>query len=196
MKNYLLGILGLVMLVGCANSGRKVIQRIDEVSDKPSWASIQKPVYTKKGKRYVVGYAQASETANISLLSEIAFNNAKNRIAKEIETEFLSVFQNISEGVEDSDRYVKKYASEKSKVYLRDVKAEDIYFEKVLYYKNKGEDNESDYIKTEMYVLISIDNTKLAQLKREVKSKFKELKHKNLKDKLDTQFEDLVEDKE
>lgn len=118
----------LFIMVSCASSmGKVVIERMDDVDEKPSWATLSKPYFQKGEKTFVIGFAEASGTSIISLLNDIASNNGKNRLARYVETEMLSVFQNSIDGVENRNEMARKYASEKSSLYLREIIEENIY---------------------------------------------------------------------
>jgi hypothetical protein len=59
MRYLVFGFL-LAIITGCSSIPRdEVISRIDNLDDKPSWATISKPTYFKDGKVYAVGFAEA-----------------------------------------------------------------------------------------------------------------------------------------
>lgn len=194
MMKTILTMIMAIMLASCASNGIKVVERMDNVDEKPSWATISKPMFKKGDKTFIVGYAEASGTANISLLNDVASNNGKNKVARYVETEMLSVFQNIAEGLEDSNSLARKFASEKSKLFMRDITEEKLYYEKVLYYQNKGEDNESSYVKTRMYVLMSIPTYVVEALKNEALQTRKPKKDVSVKTQVDKQFDAIIKD--
>lgn len=80
MKRYMLIIPLTILGVGCSSvpTNQSIIERADDVSSRPSWASLTKPIYEENGKKYFLGYvevdADASKSAALNMSDEKAIS--------------------------------------------------------------------------------------------------------------------------
>jgi hypothetical protein len=188
MKYLILGSL-LAIIAGCSSIPRdEVISRIDNLDEKPSWATISKPTYFKDGKVYAVGFAEAEGDARVSALGRIADNNSKSEISRLVNNKIGVAFQNVEEGTGGSglSRFV---GTEKSYVNTNEIIPEKRYWEKVKVY----DENEKPSIKLRMYSLTYIERTTLKKLIKRGLASEKGIS-KDLKQKVDNQLDRLLEE--
>ncbi|MBK7962462.1 MAG: hypothetical protein IPK04_15500 [Bdellovibrionales bacterium] len=81
MKSFLLLTIPLGLLgIGCSSvpTNQTIIERADDVSTRPSWASLTKPFTEENGKKYFLGYveveADASKSAALNMSDEKAIS--------------------------------------------------------------------------------------------------------------------------
>ena len=103
MKKLTLTLL-LSTLVSCASTyNEKVVKRMDNLDDKPAWATLSNVMYEQDGTVYIIGYSTGSEDARIPALSRIADNNARFEISRYIKNEMGFFFQNVEEGTQGAE---------------------------------------------------------------------------------------------
>lgn len=185
-------LIAIVLLLGisaCSSIQKdEVVQRMDDVSERPSWATLSKPTYAKDGVVYAVGVAEGSADASISALGKVADNNAKTELSRMVTNEVGVVFQNVEEGVEGSNlsRFV---GTEKSLVAMREITPEKRYWEKVLSHDADGEKK----IKMKMYSLVSVKHVTLKKMIRDEMEKSRGISSE-LKQRVDAQLDKMMEE--
>ncbi|POB13866.1 hypothetical protein [Halobacteriovorax sp. DA5] len=186
MKLPILAI-ALFGLFSCSSMKEKVIERIDGLDEKPSWATISKPTYSKDGKFYAVGISEGAGNASISALGRISDNNAKTELTRIVSNQIGVVLQNVEEGTDGANlsRFI---GTEKSTLISRKIIPEKRYWEKVQIPDNSGEDQ----LKVRMYSLVSIDEPLLRKMIQESLNQNKEIS-KELKQKVDSQLDKLMD---
>lgn len=146
----------LVSACSTTNYSDRTVARMNDVSSKPSWASIEKPVYRKNGKVYAIGFADATGSARVSALSRVSDNHARLEIIRLVQNSIGLVYQNVDEGVtgEGTPRFV---GTEKASVVTSNLIPEKRYYEKVLVTTEDGE----RVLRLHMYSLVSIKENSL-----------------------------------
>ena len=172
MKNIFLAT--LILTVSCSSVSERVITRMDDLSEKPKWASISKVMFADKGKVFSVGYSEGLADNRVSALSRIADNNARLEISRNILNETGFIFQNIEEGINEGGQFSRFYGNELSKSITHGVRQERRYWEKV-----KTFDESGDVIfKVRVYSLISIEEKDLRKAIKMSLTKKKEISPK------------------
>ena len=79
MKNKISIALTTLLISGCATTGVSVLERSDNLSSAPSWATMTKASYKKEGNNYFVGYVtvdgQSSPSAAMNASDEKALSS-------------------------------------------------------------------------------------------------------------------------
>lgn len=188
LKKLICG-LAVLGVVGCSSISKdEVVQRMDDRSDRPSWATISKPTYVEDGMVYAIGVAEGSGNANLSALGRVADNNAKTELSRMVSNEIGVVLQNVEEGVE-GDNLSRFIGTEKSSLITREINPEKRYWEKVLTYDQDGEKK----LRIKMYSLVSI---KHVSLKKMVRAEIKRSRgiSSELKQRVDNQLDKMMEE--
>lgn len=179
----------LLGLVGCSSIPKdEVVQRMDDKSERPSWATISKPTYVKDGLVYAIGVAEGSSNAKLSALGRVADNNAKTELSRMVSNEIGVVFQNVEEGVE-GDNLSRFIGTEKSSLVAREISPEKRYWEKVLTHDEYGEKK----LKIKMYSLVSIKHVTLKKMVRAEMKKNRGISSE-LKQRVDNQLDKMMEE--
>lgn len=161
----------LVFFVSCSSVSEKVIQRMDDINERPSWASISKTMFLKDGRVYSVGLSESEASARISAASRIADNNARFEISRMITNESSFIFQNAEEGLDDGGQLSRFYGNELSKHVSHGVRQENRYWEKVRSFNQDGD----EIYKLRLYSMVSIKESDLKKAITEALNKEKGL---------------------
>lgn len=175
-------------LTSCSSYQEKVISRMDDVSDKPDWATLSKPVYEKEGKIWAVGLETGSANDKVTALSRIADNNARVELIKIVTNKVTSVFQNVQEGVSDGSELSRHMSTESSEVVTKNISPERKYWEKVLIPDENGE----KVIKLRVFSLLSVPKSAIQKMIQDIADKDKGLS-KELKSKVDKQLDKIID---
>lgn len=169
----LLSFFTLLFFIGACSSTytEKVVHRMDDVDNKPSWASMQRVMYEKDGRIFVVGISTGSSTARVAGLAKISDNNARFEISRFIQNEMGFIFQNVEEGVEPGAELSHFFGTEISKTISHQIRSESRYYEKIQIKEPSGDLR----IRTDMYSLISVKENVLKKLIRKTIEKNNQL---------------------
>lgn len=169
----------LTQFIGCASMQDEVVQTM-EGKDRPEWASMGKTVFSKGGKLYAVGMAEASGSARISSMLRISGNHARHEISRIVVNDLNYIYQNVQEGVDQVGELSRFYGSEVSGYMAQSIYPVEYYWEKVLVTTGYGEKE----LRFRAYSLIYIKESKLKKAIHEVVNKKKQLSPE-LKKKID-----------
>ena len=156
----------IILLASCSSFSEKVVQRIDDVDEKPHWASISKSTWIENGRMYAVGLHEANEGARIPALIRVSDNNARFEISRKITNEMAFILQNMEEGVEEGESLTRFYGAEVSKMIAHGINQEKRYWEKVLVPGLDGRE-----LKIRTFSLVSISQADLNKAIREALNK-------------------------
>jgi len=118
-----------------------VVQRADNLRARPEWVQESRPSYCEDGWCYYIGIATAQgNTINRSMLYDKAANDARDKIAADIENKIQTIFQNVAEGYNVNSTQTQKVSTETRNLVLTNVRRENQYFEKILGCNNFGTD--------------------------------------------------------
>jgi len=187
MKKIIKAIIIMAITASCASMKDKVIERIDNLKEKPEWATLSKTTYVKDGIVYSVGFAESDGAAKISSLIKLASHNAKTNLTKEIANSIGAVYQAVEEGTTGNDlsRYI---GTEKSLVLAHEIRHEKTYYEKVL--TNTAVNERELHI--QMYALVGIPEGILRKLIKDSLNEQKSISNE-LKAKVDKQLDKLLD---
>jgi hypothetical protein len=129
----------LIVLVSCSSkTGHKnniptesVIQRIDELSSRPSWLTESEPFKIEDGKVISLGQTTIPLDHRVDAAYRIAENNAKSSISAAIEQRLDFIFQNAEEGTAMDSTQARFIGAEASKITTSSLKLKNRYWEKV-----------------------------------------------------------------
>lgn len=189
MKQVLFFVL-LFAFISCATSYREeVISRVDDLDEKPKWASITKTMYSKGGKVYIVGLSSGPVDSRFSALGRIADNNARFELSRFIKNEMGFVFQNVEEGKFEGADATYFYGTELSEVVAHGVNVDSRYYEKILTIDHTGEKKITIF----MYSLLSIKESTLKRMVQSSIRKGNKLNEK-IKEKVIDHFNKKISD--
>ncbi len=155
------------VFTACSSIGERVLVRMDDVSEKPEWATLAKTTFPKDGNIMVVGYVEVPADARISAAVKLADNNARFEVSRMITNDMSFIFQNLKEGVLDGGDLSRFYGMEISKTIASDTVTEKRYWEKVETFDSYGE----KVYKLRIYSLISIKSSTLRKAIAQVNAK-------------------------
>ena len=97
-----------IIISSCASYKDRVVQRMDDLEEKPSWASLHTTTFAKNGKLYSVGFSEGSGSAKISPLLKLASHNARTKLTREVANNIGVVYQAVEEGTDGGElsRYI------------------------------------------------------------------------------------------
>jgi hypothetical protein len=152
----------IIFVTSCSSISEKVISRMDNVDEKPSWATLSKTMFVKEGKVFSVGLTEANAGSRVSALSRVADNNARFELSRTIIDESSFIFQNMEEGAEEGGQLSRFYGNELSKHVSHGVRQEKRYWEKIQTFDEHGD----KVFRIKLFSLVSI---KESDLKKAVK---------------------------
>lgn len=159
-------LLVLLFMMSCSSLTEQVVQRIDDIDEKPKWATIAKSTWMENGRMYAVGLHEASAGARIPALVRVSDNNARFEISRKITNEMAFILQNMEEGVEEGASLTRFYGAEVSKMISHGINQEKRYWEKVLVPGLDGKE-----LKIRTYSLVSISQGELTKAIRDALNK-------------------------
>ena len=129
----------LLVLVSCSSKTvtqnniptESVIQRIDELSSRPSWLTESEPFKIESGKVLSLGQTTIPADHRVDAAYRIAENNAKASISSAIEQRLDFIFQNAEEGTSMDSTQARFIGAEASKITTSSLKLKNRYWEKV-----------------------------------------------------------------
>lgn len=139
--------LGLV-LVGCSSTPKnptpetipdKVVSRINDASERPSWLNEEKPFEVKEGTVISLGQTTIPGDNRVEAAYAIADNNAKGAICSAIESRLDFVFQNAEEGTTIDSIQARRIGAEACKITTSSIRPGGRYWEKVTMTSDSGE---------------------------------------------------------
>jgi len=77
-----------IVLASCA-SGPDILERADDLNDKPDWATVSKPSYENDGKRYFVGFVELDAESSPSGALNMADEKALSEPMRSLVDQFL-----------------------------------------------------------------------------------------------------------
>lgn len=147
MKKIILFAL-LIAVVGCASAPvenkvvideDRVLARIDGLKERPSWLKESEIFKIENGTVYTLGTATIPDNNRVEAAYRIAENNAKSRIASSIEQRLEFILQNAEEGTGMDSTQARYIGSEASNLTTSSIRADKVYWEKVLIYNSDGQ---------------------------------------------------------
>lgn len=141
MKNAIL--VGLLILsVGCSSSGKnantnterepdKVLGRIDEMKERPSWLKESEPFRIENGIVISTGMTTIPADNRVEAAYRIAQNNARGAIAGAIEQRLSFIFQNAEEGTALDSSQTRFIGAEVSQLTTNHIRVSKNYWEKI-----------------------------------------------------------------
>ncbi len=145
------------LFTACSSIGERVLVRMDDVGQRPDWATLSKTTFPKDGKIMVVGYTEVPADARVSSAVKLADNNARFEISRMITNDMGFIFQNLKEGVLEGGDLSRFYGMEISKTIASDTVTEKRYWEKVETFDSYGE----KVYKLRIFSLISVKTSTL-----------------------------------
>ena len=188
MQKMFLPIVLLVGLSACSSMKDQVISRMDNMDEKPAWATLAKTTYVENGRVYAIGFVESSADAKIQALMKLASHNGKSEISRMVANNIGVVYQSVEEGTSGNEltRYI---GTEKSSVLSNEIQVDRTYYEKVLTYNS----NKEQVAKIQLYAMVSIPEKTLRDL---VKTSLEEQKNisPELRHKVDKQLDKMLEE--
>lgn len=135
-------------LAGCASSTQKstpetqpdkVISRINELSERPSWLNETRPFEIKNGSVISLGQTTIPGDNRVEAAYLIAENSAKGSLCNSIESRLEFIFQNAEEGTAIDANQVRKIGAEACKLTSSNIRIGNRYWEKVASTTDSGE---------------------------------------------------------
>lgn len=117
----------------------KVINRIDDLSSRPSYITEQNPFKIEGGKVYALGETTGPIDSNLSALYRIAQNNAKSLISSSVEARLDYILQNAEEGITMGTSQARYIGSEVSQLTTHSIRLDHQYWEKVATVQESGQ---------------------------------------------------------
>lgn len=151
MKRYLLtgAYLGLsISIFGCSSSPKlnnsetqpdKVISRINDLSERPSWLNETRPFEIKNGAVISLGQTTIPGDNRVEAAYLIAENSAKGSLCNSIESRLEFIFQNAEEGTAIDANQVRRIGAEACKLTSSNIRIGNRYWEKVASTTDSGE---------------------------------------------------------
>lgn len=143
-----------------------VIERIDNLSSRPSWISESEPFRIQGGNVVSIGLTEIPGDHRVSAAYRIAQNNAKAGIATAIEQKLEFIFQNSEEGSSFDTTQARFIGAESSKLLTNHIRPGKNYWEKVASWDEFG--NQS--IKYKVFSSVTMPE---AEFKRAIKAAIK-----------------------
>ena len=149
MKKFLL--ITLPMLAACSSLPKqvetatpetqpdKVLARIDDMKERPSWVQESKPFRQEDDKIVSQATTQIPGDHQVEAAYRICFNSAKGNIATAIEQKLQFIFQQSSEGTERDHSTANFIGSEMATMTASSLRPTNQYFEKVATTSDSGE---------------------------------------------------------
>lgn len=82
-------VLPFFYLVGCSSSRTTILERADDLSDRPDWAKVTVPSYEESKNRYFVGYVEVGGDASPSGALNMADEKALSEPMRSLVDQFL-----------------------------------------------------------------------------------------------------------
>lgn len=168
---YLELLIIMVSLVSCGSADYSnykdvIISRMDQMEERPKWATMDQSSFEKDRKIYFTGYSEAGAGARTSIMFKISDSNARVNISKTVNVFVSNMFQNSTEGEDGDSNFIRNYTEEETKSLLNNIKIERRYWEKVKTIDNSGD----EVFRLRCYSLASIEKEKLRRLISQVSS--------------------------
>lgn len=132
MNKSIATVIMCMAMSACSTMGDKVIQRSDNLSSRPDWASETTSYYEKGNKTYFVGNMVVDGGASPSWLCLAASNVTKKDVADQIKQKLDFIVQAANEDMEIGLGQLKYVGTEASNLTVSSLKREGCYWEKVL----------------------------------------------------------------
>lgn len=146
-------LLGFVLVIGaCASSNKSenevqnaeakpdvVIQRIDNMNERPGWLKESEPFKIKDGSVTSLGSTEIPGNHRVSAATRIAQNNAKSAIAGAIQQRLEFIFQTAEEGTDFGPTQARYIGAEASKLVTSSIRPGKLYWEKYATSTDSGE---------------------------------------------------------
>lgn len=132
MKKSLTTVFMCMAMSACSTMSDKVIQRSDDLSSRPSWASETVAYYEEGNKTYFVGNMVVDGGASPSWLCLAASNVTKKDVADQIKQKLDYIVQAANEDMTVGLGQLKYVGTEASNLTVSSLKREGCYWEKVL----------------------------------------------------------------
>ena len=121
-----------VIVSACSTTGDVVLQRADNLSSRPEWASDTVSYFEKNGSANFVGTMSATGGSSTAWLCMAASNITKNSVSSLVKQKLDFVTQVAQEDMEVGVNQMKYIGTEASNIVLSNLKREGCYWEKVL----------------------------------------------------------------
>jgi hypothetical protein len=121
------------------NTPDKVVSRINDASERPSWLNETRPFEIKNGSVTSLGQTTIPGDNRVEAAYMIAENNAKGSICSAIESRLDFVFQNAEEGTTVDSNQVRRIGAEACKLTISSIHTGNRYWEKVAMTTDSGE---------------------------------------------------------
>lgn len=121
------------------NMPDKVVSRINDASERPSWLNEEKPFDIKEGSVMSLGQTTIPGDNRVEAAYAIADNNAKGAICSAIESRLDFVFQNAEEGTAIDSTQARRIGAEACKITTSSFRPGTRYWEKVAITSDSGE---------------------------------------------------------
>ncbi len=117
----------------------KVLARINDMSNRPSWLNEEKPFDRRDGSVIFLGQTTIPGDHRVEAGYAVAENNAKGSICGSIESRLDFVFQNAEEGTGVDANQVRRIGAEACKITSSSIRPGNRYWEKVATTTDTGE---------------------------------------------------------
>lgn len=138
MKKILASAVLAASLTACSSMGDKVLQRSDDLSSRPDWASETVSSFESGNKTYFVGNMIDDGGKSTSWLCMAASNATKKDTADQIKQKLDFVLQAVNDDMELGVGQLKYIGTEASNIVVSNLKREGCYWEKVLTQVNES----------------------------------------------------------
>lgn len=156
-----------VFISACSTGGDVVLQRADNLSRKPDWASETVSSFEQNGVAYFIGTMSVDGNSSSSWVCMAASNMAKNNISSLIRQKLDFVTQIAQEGTDIGVNQMKYVGTEASDAIVSGLKRDGCYWEKVL----TQNDTSSKRVEYKAFVKMSIPVNRLEQAIRNAAKK-------------------------
>ena len=166
MKNFF-ALMFVVLVSACSTTGDVVLQRADNLSERPSWASDTVSYFEKDGRANFIGTMSVDGGSSTSWLCMAASNVTKKSVSSLVKQKLDFVTQVAQEDMNLGVNQMKYIGTEASNTVLSNLNRDGCYWEKVLTQK----DTNSKSVEYRAFVKMSIPVDELKQAIRSAGAK-------------------------
>lgn len=138
----------MIFIAGCSSAPKfitpeampdKVLSRINDMSNRPSWLNEERPFDVKDGFVTSLGQTTIPGSDRVEAAYNIADNNAKGAICSAIESRLEVIFQNAEEGTSIDSTQSRRIGADACKITTSSIRPGTRYWEKIAMSTDSGE---------------------------------------------------------